>query len=58
MNELAITISAEKYDELVRTAERIEVVKRMLDSDRYTCLKDVKIVLGIEEKEAAEDETV
>lgn len=58
MNEQTITISAEKYDELVRTAERIEVVKRMLDSDRYTCLKDVKIVLGIEEKEESEDEAV
>lgn len=58
MNEQTIIIAADKYDELVRTAERIEVVKRMLASDRYTCLNDVKIVLGIEEKEAGEDEAV
>jgi hypothetical protein len=58
MNEQTIIIAADKYDELVRTAERIEVVKRLLASDRYTCLKDVKIVLGIEEKEESEDEAV
>jgi hypothetical protein len=55
---LAITISAEKYDELVRKAERIEAVKRLLASNLYTCLEDVKLVLGIEVKEESEDEAV
>ena len=58
MNGQTFIIAADKYDELVRTAERIEVVKRLLVSDRYTCLKDVKIVLGIEEKEESEDAAV
>lgn len=58
MNELAITISAEKYDELVRKAERIEVVKKVLGSDLYVTLEDVRIILDIKKKEAKEDEAV
>lgn len=58
MDERTINVPVFVYNELVRTAERIEVVKRLLASDRYTCLKDVKIVLGIEEKEESEDAAV
>lgn len=58
MYEQSITISAEKYDELVRKAERIEVVRRMLASERYTSTDDVEVILDIKEKEGSEDEVV
>ena len=57
MYDATVTVPAVKYDELVRTAERIEVVKRMLASDRYVGMEDVRPVLGIEE-EVSEDEAV
>ena len=57
MYDATVTVPAVKYDELVRTAERIEVVKRMLASDRYVGMEDVRLVLGIEE-EVSEDEAV
>lgn len=58
MNGVTIEIPIFSYNGLVQKAERIEVVKRLLASDRYTCLEDVKIVLGIEVKEESEDAAV
>lgn len=58
MDERTINVPVFVYNELVRMAERIEVVKRLLASDRYTSLDDVKHVLGIKEKEESEDEAV
>ncbi len=58
MNKRTINVPVSAYNDLVRKAERIEVVKRMISNDRYIGLEDVKIILGIKEREESEDEAV
>lgn len=49
MNEITITITLEEYNNLVRAAERIAAVERLLARTSYVCMEDVKVVLDIEE---------
>ena len=45
--ETYITISTERYAELIRAEERTAIVERMIANDNYVCTGDIAIVLGI-----------
>lgn len=47
MTENTITITLDEYRELLKKAERIAAVERMLTITKYVSMDDVKIVLGI-----------
>lgn len=55
MNEITITITLEEYNNLVRAAERIATVERLLTRTSYVCMEDVKVVLDIKEPATKEE---
>lgn len=56
MAEHCIIIDVEEYGELIRKAERIAAVERLVNSDGYVSEKNILTVLGIEKKENADGE--
>ena len=46
--EALIEIERSRYDELLAKEERIEVVRRMIEGNFYTTVKEIAVVLGIE----------
>jgi hypothetical protein len=47
MNENTITITLEEYKELLRKAERIATVERMIASTNYVNVEDIEVALDI-----------
>lgn len=45
-----VTIAKYDYDSLLRKAERIAAVERLVNSDDYVSEKNILTVLGIEKK--------
>lgn len=50
MPENTITITLERYNELLKNEERIATVERMYKANKYFSDDNIKTVLGIEEK--------
>ena len=50
MAEHCIIIDVEEYGELIRKAERVATVERLVNSDDYVSEKNILTVLGIEKK--------
>jgi UDP-3-O-acyl-N-acetylglucosamine deacetylase len=48
MNENTITITLEEYKELLRKAERIATVEKMLANLAYVNVDDIKVALDIQ----------
>lgn len=46
-----VEVDKAEYEELVRKAERITVVERLLLESKYATVRDILAVLGIENKE-------
>ncbi len=57
IDETMISITMRAFDQLVRTAERVETIKRMYNDNKgILCTSDVVAILGIEKyKEENED---
>lgn len=51
-----IEVSKEEYAYLVRSAERLDVVRRLITGTGFISDKDLKIILNIEEKEGGESD--
>lgn len=49
MEENKVEITVSEYHELLRTAERVAVFKRMLARDDYISNKDIKAIFDFEE---------
>lgn len=43
-----VEISLDRYDDLVRASEKIEVIKRMVSASEYISTADILMILGIE----------
>ena len=44
-----MVISIAEYNELIRKAERNDIIKRLYESGEYVSTKDIATVLGIKE---------
>lgn len=58
MNEITITIPISHYIELLRKAERIEVLERMYKRTPYMTDQEIKAVLNINTEKETANETV
>lgn len=54
MVEMKVTITTEKYEELVKTAATIGIIKNWVEHDKYLNRDDLKLILGM--KFPADDE--
>lgn len=54
MDEMKVTITIEKYEELVKAAAAIEIIKKWVANDKYLNRNDLKLILGM--KFPADDE--
>lgn len=55
MNEpIYVTIALDEYRELVEKAERINVAKRFIATNKYVNAADVEAILGINEAKEGE----
>lgn len=54
MNEATITITLEEYKDLLRKAERVATVERMVENSGYVSVEDVELVLGIKKEKGDE----
>lgn len=50
-----VTISSDEYKELLRKAERIATVERMLANLAYVNIDDIKVALDIQKAKGDED---
>lgn len=48
MKETYITISTERYAELIRASERTAIIERMIAQNGYINTGDIAVVLGVE----------
>ena len=46
-----VVISNERFTELVRKEEQTAVIERLLAAGKFMTVGDIKVVLGIEERE-------
>lgn len=54
-----VIIPTEEYTELIRTAERVETLRRYLEANMFITDSDLRTILAISEsKEETEHETV
>lgn len=54
-----VIIPTEEYTELIRTAERVETLRRYLEANKFITDADLRTILAISEsKEETEHETV
>lgn len=51
----SLSVSAEKYERLVRESEQLATVKKLLEANGYVSSGDLKTILNIKEKEQKED---
>lgn len=49
-----VEVEKNEYEKLIRIAERVEVISRMVAADKYVCGDDLKILLDIEERKTDE----
>lgn len=49
--ENRITITLEEYKSLLLMAAKTEVIKKMVESNKYVSTAEIKIILDIEESE-------
>lgn len=55
MNENKVTISLELFEELVRTQEKLNILKRMYETLTIITDSDVRAVLGVEKASKAKE---
>ena len=53
-----VTVPKTEYEILVRESERLDVLKNFIKNGKYTTIDEVKSILGVEEKEGDQDESV
>lgn len=54
-----VIIPTEEYTELIRTAERVETLRRYLEANKFITDADLRTILAISEsKEETDNETV
>lgn len=54
-----VIIPTEEYTELIRTAERVETLRRYLEANKFITDSDLRTILAISaSKEETENETV
>ena len=51
MEKIAVLISMERYEDLIRKEERINTLDRMLTAGRLVIMEDVSSILKINKKE-------
>ena len=51
-----VTMPKAEYEKLVRDSEKVKILERLIDTDRYLCLSTVKAVLDMKEVENTVDE--
>ncbi len=49
MQENRVDITVEEYHELLRVAERVAVIERILKKDRFIADADLRLILDIED---------
>lgn len=52
MNENTITITLDEYTELLKKAERIAAVERIMQRNMFPLIEDIKDILDIKVKES------
>ena len=57
MDNVAVVVSIERYEELIQKEERINALDRMLKADRYITMEDVSSILEISKKEDTTNES-
>ena len=57
MDNVAVVVSIERYEELIQKEERINALDRMLKADRYIIMEDVSSILEISKKEDTTNES-
>lgn len=57
MDNVAVVVSIERYEELIQKEERINALDRMLKAGRYVIMEDVSAILGISKKEDVANES-
>ncbi len=57
MDKIAVLVSIERYEELIRKEERINTLDRMFKAGRYIIMEDVSSILGINKKEDTANES-
>lgn len=57
MDNVAVVVSIERYEELIQKEERINALDRMLKAGRYVIMEDVSAILGISKKEDTANES-
>ncbi len=50
MTNYTVTVEVEVFEELIRTAERVAVLKRFNDAGMYISSADMLCILGLEQK--------
>lgn len=53
-----VTIHIEEYKTLIKKAERIETLERLLRDTEYATMREVKTILDIQEKEGDDDSSL
>ena len=51
-----VSIKNERFTELLHKEERLSIIERMVAHSEYITVKDIKVVLGVEERESGENE--
>lgn len=51
----SFSVSAEKYEKLIRESEQLATVKKFLEANDYISSGELKTILDIKEKEKNED---
>lgn len=57
MDNVAVVVSIERYEELIQKEERINALDRMLKDGRYITMEDVSSILKISKKEDTTNES-
>ena len=53
MMDKHVLIEREEYKELLKNKTQVEVVIRLLETDRFVTAEDIKVVLGVKRGEEA-----
>lgn len=51
MDNVAVVVSIERYEDLIRKEERINTLDRVVESCRYIGMEEVRAILRISQKE-------
>lgn len=51
-----ITMPKAEYEKLVRDSEKVRIIERLINTDKYLCVGTVKAVLDVKEDENTVDE--